>query len=223
MHKTLIQTYISGKPRKSSYLVTLATLLLMAGMSQVYWHNLFGWAQLMPAVQSKVFEDREWWRLLTAVFIHSDLGHFFSNAYMLVAFSFFVYGHFGFGIYPILSIFFAGLVNALTILSYPPDVQLLGASGLVYILGGFWLTSYVMIQRQFPFVRRLVRTMGIAIMIFFPSSFVPSTSYRAHAYGFLAGMFLAVIYFVSNKERIRSAETYKIEAVEISSLDDSPS
>ncbi len=109
-----------------------------------------------------------------------------------------------------MSFILAGVVNAFAILTYAPDVELIGASGLVYILGGFWLTLYFLIQRQYPVMNRLMRVVGIACMIFLPSTFSPTTSYRTHAIGFIFGIAMALVYFVRYKKEIRSHEVYKL-------------
>ena len=207
--KRLIHTYISGKPDKNSLVVTVMALLFVVFISQVYWMNLFSIAEYLPAVNRKIFEQDQWWRLFTATLIHADMGHLLSNLYMLGIFSFFVYGYFGFTVYPLLSFFAAGIVNALSIHTYPPDVRLLGASGLVYLLGGFWLTMYLFIQRQYTYTHRLVRVLGIALLVFFPTSFKPTTSYRAHFIGFTVGVAFALFYFLTHRHQIRKKETYK--------------
>jgi rhomboid protease GluP len=133
---------------------------------------------------------------------------------MLWIFSYFVYGYFGFTVFPFVSFLVAAVVNAFAIMSYAPDMQLLGASGLVYVLGGFWLTMYFFIQRQYSTVNRFMRVTGIALMIFWPTSFAPTTSYRTHALGFVAGIIMAGFYFYKNRQAVRSYEVYKVSYVE---------
>ncbi len=89
-------------------------------------------------------------------------------------------------------------------------MRLLGASGWVYLLGGFWLTLYLLIQRQYRFSRRLMRVFGIALMVFFPTSFEPTTSYRTHFIGFIVGVAMGLYFFYSNKKKILAYEEYKI-------------
>jgi rhomboid protease GluP len=208
--KRLIATMITGKPRNESFVITAATLALMLLATLFYWSDPLGWSQFLPAIRQPIFANGEWWRIFTAIFIHADWDHFFSNMYMLAFFSFFVFGYFGFGVFPLLSFFTAGIVNLLSISTYPPDVTLLGSSGLVYLLGGFWLTLYFFIQRQYGITNRLLRVVGIGAVIFFPTSFVPATSYRTHAIGFVFGTLMALAYFIKNKKKIQAYEVYKV-------------
>jgi rhomboid protease GluP len=211
--KRLVGTYLSGKPSKNAFLVATATVLTMVLATFFYWQAPLSWANYLPAVNAEVFHHAQTWRVFTALFIHADLEHLLSNMYMLWIFSFFVFGYFGFTIYPMLSFFLAGLANAIAISTYAPEMELLGASGLVYLLGGFWLTMYPLIQRQYSIVNRTIRVIGIALVIFLPSTFVPSTSYRTHAIGFAFGFLMALGYFWKNKNRLRSYEIYKINYV----------
>ncbi len=194
-------------------MVSSLTVMIITLMTLLYWNAPIKLADLMPAVNFEVYKNMQLWRVFTSVFIHADLAHLLSNVYMLWIFSFFVFGYFGFSIFPMMSFFLAGVVNAVAILTYAPHIELLGASGLVYILGGFWLTLYFFIQRQYTIMNRLIRVIGIAMMIFLPSTFAPTTSYRTHAIGFLVGMLMAAAYFIKNKKEIRSYEVYKISLV----------
>ncbi|MBC7419242.1 MAG: rhomboid family intramembrane serine protease [Bdellovibrio sp.] len=211
--KRLVGTMITKKPSVNAFIVASMTILFITMMTLFYWQGPQRLTDLLPAVHQQIFQHAQIWRAFTAVFIHADIAHLLSNAYMLWIFSFFVFGYFGFGVFPLLSFFIAGIVNVLAILTYAPEVELIGASGLVYILGGFWLTLYPLIQRQYSVVNRLMRVIGISLVIFLPSTFVPSTSYRTHAIGFGFGILMALFYFYKNKKQIRSYEIYKISLV----------
>ena len=208
--KRLIQTMITKKPRASSLIVTAGMMLIITLFTQAYWLDWGGYASLMPAINKNIFSLGEVWRAFTAILIHADIGHLLSNLYMLGILSYFVYGYFGFYAYPVWTFLGAGIVNFLSVYTYHPEVRLLGASGLVYLLGGFWLTMYLFIQRQYRFSRRLMRVFGIALMVFFPTSFEPTTSYRTHFIGFVVGVAMGLYFFWKNKEQIREHEGYTI-------------
>jgi len=210
----LIQTLITTKPSSSSFLVSAGMLLMIGLVTQFYWKDLLGLAEWLPVSRRSLYEDGELWRAFTATLIHADLGHYLSNAYMLFIFGYFIYGYFGSLVYPVYAFLLSSIVNALTVVTYPAETRLLGASGMVYLLGGFWLTSYFLIQRQHPPLPRLLRVLGIGIMVFFPTSFVPTTSYRAHAIGFAVGSIFALLHFFLNKSEIRSFEGYRYSRVE---------
>lgn len=193
--------------------MVLFWVLIISLLSQVYWQNLFQWAEFLPAEREQVFHQGQWWRVFTAALIHSDLGHYLNNLYMFVVFGFFCFSYFGLIQMSALSFLGAGLVNLVAISTYPREVNLLGASGWVYLLGGVWLTLYLLIQRQYSYASRILRVVGFSLMMFFPTSFVPTTSYRTHTIGFLVGVAIGVFYFVINKKWIRSFEVWQTDGI----------
>lgn len=212
--KRLVDTLISRKPLFDGRIVAILTLIVMALVSQLFWLDLYDLASSLPAINRNVFLEGEWWRVFTAMFIHSDIGHFLSNMLLLSVFTFLISGYFGLKLFPVYSIFFGGVVNAIAIYSYPLDVRLLGASGLVYLMGGVWLSLYFFIQRQYSIYNRILRITGISLMLFFPNTFMPNTSYRTHAIGLAIGIALGTFYFFQNKKAIRSYEVYNYSIIE---------
>lgn len=206
--KRLIETWITGRPAAGAFFTATIVVFLMSAATLFFWTVPVEVAALMPAVQEKIFQKLEYWRVFTAIFVHADTEHFLSNMYILWIFSYFVFGYCGYKIFPLASFLAAGVVNALAVLTYSPDVELIGASGLVYVLGGFWLTLYLFVQRQYGVMNRLMRVLGIAAVIFLPSSFVVTTSYRTHGIGFMAGILMGLFYFYKNKKAIRNKEVY---------------
>jgi rhomboid protease GluP len=209
----LRQTLLTQKPRRSSAVVAVSTLAILALGTQLAWWDPSGLGADMAISQATFKQD--WWRAVTALLVHADLAHFLSNGFSLCIFCFFIYGHFGWVLFPGLTLPAAALVNIFTVMTYPPDVRLVGASGLVYILGGLWLTLYALIQRQFSWASRIMRVLGISAMLFFPSKYEPSTSYTAHAYGFFVGIILGLIYFLWNRQSIRNNEVYSADQVPV--------
>ncbi len=208
--KRLVQTMITLKPASKSLVVTLSMVLFITLFSQLYWMNWGGFSHFLPAINQKIFVEGQIWRLFSAILIHGDLGHLASNMYMLGILSYFVYGYFGRAVYPFGTFIGAGFVNLISVYTYPAHVQLLGASGWVYLLGGFWLTMYLFIQRQYHFSRRLVRVFGIALMVFFPTTFEATTSYRTHFIGFVIGAAMGITYFYKNRKNIRNFEAHRL-------------
>ena len=204
----LTGTLLTKSPRSSSFVLVLFTIALIGLISNFYWHNSFGLAKYLPAEKGLIFSSHQWWRIFTAIFIHGDIEHFLSNMFMLGIFTFLIYGYFGAILFPVISLSAAAAVNAISIFSYEPEVKLLGASGLVYFLGELWLILYFLIQRQHSITKRTLRSLGGALMIFWPTTFLPSTSYRTHLIGFVLGLVIGAIYFLKNRQQIQSHETY---------------
>ncbi len=116
--------------------------------------------------------------------------------------------------FPVTVVALGSLTNYLSLLTYPENTQLIGASGLVYLMAGFWLTAYVLVERTHPIKRRVLVAMGIALIVLVPSSLSARVSYRTHAIGCGLGVIVALGYFPARKAQIRSLETFQIEEVD---------
>ncbi len=200
------ETYLSRKPEPSSSLAGLASIVAIFASSVIYWENRWNLAQWLPASGETVFHQHQYWRLLTGILVHSDFLHFFSNAIPLAFFSSLLYGYFGLTIFPGLMLALGCLIHLISLLTYPPEATLVGASGVVYCMAGFWLTLYVLIERRYSIGKRLMRSTGFFLIVLVPSAFDPSVSYRAHAIGFALGLVSGVLYFTKNRYRIRQEE-----------------
>ena len=208
---TVKETWLSKKPAEGSGLVAATSFLAMMGFSLLYWSNYAGLASQLPASMEQVLGQGQYWRLFTSIFVHSDWSHLLSNSLGVCGLSFLLYGYFGFKIYPLLTLFTGAAVMFIALATYPPQTCLLGASGVVYLMAGFWLTLYVGLERRFPVGKRIFRVTGFLLIVMVPTSFSPEISYRTHAIGFAVGILVAVLYFLPNKNRFRGEELIEIE------------
>jgi len=210
-NERVTQTMLSRKPREYSAQVAIISLLLVLWITLLSWKEGPEFSSRLAAIPEKVFQEKEYWRLWTAMAVHADLPHFALNALFFGFLSYVIYGYFGFWVYPIWSFLFGGLTNYLSLLTYPPRTQLVGSSGLVYLMAGFWLVMYVLVERRHKVNRRLLHAVGVALIVFLPTSLQEGISYRTHAIGFGLGTCLAVACFLWRKERIRSEEIIERE------------
>jgi membrane associated rhomboid family serine protease len=199
------ETHLSRKPKRESPWIALASILLLLIVSLTYWFDFFGVAHLLPAVPEKVNEG-ELWRLVTSIGTHADFRHFLGNGIAFGILSFLLYGYFGGLVYPLLTWTLGTLVTLIALATYPPTTRLIGASGVVYLMAGFWLTMYLGIERRLTPARRLFRAVGFALIVLVPTVWDPSVSYRTHGIGFAVGAVFGVIYFVKRKDALRRAE-----------------
>jgi rhomboid protease GluP len=172
----------------------------------MYWFDLLGLADYLPAIPERVFDQGEYWRLATSIGAHADFRHLLSNGIVFGVLSFLLYGYFGAVVYPLLTWGLGCLITAVSLSTYAPDTRLLGASGVVYFMAGFWLTSYLFIERRLSMGKRLLRATGFGLIVLVPTVWDPSVSYRTHAIGFGAGILFAVVYFFKKKNELRKAE-----------------
>ena len=207
----IVETYLSRAPAKNSASISMLVVGVVFLFSLVYWGNSFGLKDELILDRNLVFQSHEYWRLFTGMLVHADMNHFLSNALPLFLFGYLLYGYFGPRIYPI-SIFILGAaVNWISIFSYPSGSRLLGASGVVYLTAGFWLTLFVSAERRFSMTRRLIRSVGFAFVMLVSSTFDPSVSYRTHAIGFVTGILFGAVYYFASRDRIRAAEVIGLE------------
>ncbi len=205
------ETLLSRKPREASLHVAASAVVTILVISLLAWRNGAALLPTLAATSVGVLEEREYWRLLTAVAVHSDILHFFSNAIFLTLFGYLLFGYFGFWVFPVLSLAMAGLTNYLALLTYPPGAGLVGASGLVYWMAGFWLSMYVLVERSQGLGKRIMRAMVFGMVLLLPTTFQVNVSYRTHAIGFALGAVSAFAYFQRNRHSIRAAEVVEVE------------
>ena len=205
------ETYLSRKPAPKSAWVALGSMGVLLVASLIFWANLFDLATYLPASRAAVYFEGQYWRLLTSILVHADFQHFISNAVVLGVLAFLVFGYFGPTVYPGLTLALGGFVTALSLRTYPAHTQLVGASGVVYLLAGFWLTLYLLVERRLSVKVRLVRAVGFGLIVLVPTAIQPIVSYRTHTIGFLVGVAFAVVYFSRRKEELRRAERIQLE------------
>jgi len=211
-----IRNYLSLPRYKNAALYAFGMVALCAVLSNIYWGNLLNAMNLLSANHNNVFIGKEYWRLFSTTFLHGDLKHLLSNSYMLFVMGYFTSAFFGKWIFISLSVVLGALINYCVLLSLPGATSLVGISGVVYFLWGFWFINYLFIQRQMSFPIRLLKILGVAIILLFPTTFSIETSYLAHLYGFLIGIPTGAIYFLFNRKRIFSYEEYTVKILHTS-------
>jgi rhomboid protease GluP len=205
-------TLLSRRPRDNSGLVALAGVLTLLFVSVSCWTQGERLYSLLAAVPDRVFQDGEYWRLLTALGVHGNMTHFLSNAVLFAFFSYLLYGYFGFLVYPFLMLLLGSLANYISLMTYASGgIRLVGASGLVYVMAGFWLIMYVFIERRFSMKKRLMRSVGVGLIVLMPTALQPSVSYRTHAIGVALGVAAGIACFLARKKEIREAEVIEFE------------
>ena len=209
--KVIKETFLTRKPAPRSHWVAFASVGVLFAASLVYWTDVLGMARFLPASRESVYGSGEYWRLGTSMLVHADFEHFLSNSVVLGVLAFLVYGYFGTAVYPWLALVFGALVTAVSLRTYPAETWLVGASGVVYLLAGFWLALYLMLERRISIGKRIIRAVGFGIIVLVPTAFEPAVSYRTHFIGLLIGIACAIAYFAKHKERFRAAERVVFE------------
>jgi membrane associated rhomboid family serine protease len=211
------ETLLSRKPREWSLEVSGLFLMAILGISLLAWRNGAVLLPTLAATSDGVFNKGEYWRLLTAIAVHADVMHVISNVILLTFFTYLLFAYFGFWVFPVLSLVMGGLTNYISLRTYSNQVSLIGASGLVYWMAGFWLSMYLFVERSVDPGKRVLRVVCLALLVLLPTTFQPNISYRTHAIGLGLGVAAAIVYFRYKREWIRAAEVVELEE----SFDDS--
>lgn len=199
-------TWLTRRPYAHAWLVAAWCMILLITGSLLYWFNFYGANSWMPASGAAVFQKNEYWRLWTALFAHADLGHLISNSILFFIFGYFLSGYFGLIIFPSLAFLTGGLTNFIVLLSYNPEVRLVGVSGVVYWMGGMWLGMYLLLDIQRTWTQRILRSLGVALAVFMPTTaFDPQISYSAHGWGFILGVLCALVFYFLQRRLFQAA------------------
>jgi membrane associated rhomboid family serine protease len=134
----------------------------------------------------------EWWRLVTALFVHFGLIHLLFNMWALAAFG--ALSERLLGITSFVFIYFvSGIAANLASISLRPSIDTAGASGAIFGILGALLAVYWRNKRTLPFT--IVRSEGIAVLLFASFALLGGFLYTgvdnaAHLGGLITGLLL---------------------------------
>jgi rhomboid protease GluP len=210
MGDRVVSTWLHKKPRDLAKTVSLVLLALLwlAFFLQLQSTTL---KENSSASWRSVVENGEWYRLWTTLLVHGDVAHLVSNSFLFAVFSWLLIGYFSLWLFPMASVLLAGAMNLPLLKTYPADVQLIGASGLVYLMGGAWISLYILIATHRTRMGRSLRGAGVTLVLFMPKEFQPEVSERTHLLGLVLGLGLGAIWYALNRNHFNSAELREVE------------
>jgi membrane associated rhomboid family serine protease len=144
-----------------------------------------------------VIAEGEYWRLLTALFLHGGFIHLLFNVFALYVLGPPLERSIGtmrFVVCYLISGLASGAgVVALTVIGLVQPAQLIGASGSIMGIVGAW-AGFLLRHRHAPHAKQRLANVGliVAIQIAFDLS-TPQVSMAAHLCGLIAGFFLGLI------------------------------
>jgi rhomboid protease GluP len=194
---------LTGEVIKRSYLTLIILALNILAFIGV--NLIWGGAGLAATALNGelVYSEGQWWRLLTACFIHWDLMHLFSNMFGLLVLGSFIEQNFSkmqfFLIY-----FVSGLTgNLFSLWIYPLYIYSAGASGAIYGLMG---AAFVLnVHRN----RNLLLYSFIYLGISIYNSFAPGVGTWAHLFGLGSGLAMGYLFFKIKMRNMLSISTQK--------------
>ena len=182
-------------------------ILLFTIMSIISWES---GREFFVATQQNVFQDGEWWRLLTSPFVHANFIHLLSNSMLFLVFATLLNNYFGRWAFPVLSVLGAAATEAIALLTYDPEVRLVGASGMIYLMAGMWLVYFARNSSYLKLSHRLMRIFAFVLIVLLPSTIEANVSYRSHGIGFALGVFMAWMSLPWMKPKPLNREEYLI-------------
>ncbi len=204
-------THLSRPPLRKTPLVTVMALAFVTATSALRWHYPTTWGQWMESTPADVFERHDYWRLVTSFLIHRDVDHWIANAFPFGILVYHLYGYCGARVFPFGTLALGVLITATSLFTYDANVNLLGASGMIYGMAGFWLTLFLFVERNQSIENRAIRALGFALVMLFPSQIKPEVSYRTHAIGLAWGVIWGVLYYLKNRRWLHSREIIELE------------
>jgi len=211
----LEKTYLSEHKYLYGAIVSVTIIFLCVIISQMYWGNILNLKTLLNANPESVFIHKEYWRVFSTLFVHADLEHLLSNSFMLFILMYFVTTYYGLFAGTLLSLFMGGLTNIIVLLTFKDNINLVGISGVIYYLWGFWFSLYVFIEKRYSIPRRILNVSSIFFILLLPTTYSPSTSYLSHYLGFLVGLIIGALYYPFKAKYFKSFLIYKVISVPI--------
>lgn len=220
-HIVVKENWLTRKVPARILPLTLLMVIIMIVSAFIYLGNYFNSDSWMAASGAQVFKQGEYWRLWTTLFAHGDFSHIMSNMLLFIPFAYFLAGHFGTIFFPLIGFAVGGLTNLIVLWTMPENVSLIGVSGVVYWMGAAWMTLAFFIDRRESTGRRLIRILGVSMILFLPQTFSPEVSYLSHLVGYILGVLSGLILFLCFHRRFHSAEIIEVvQEEEFSDYDD---
>ena len=190
--------YISYYPVVSTLLainiiVYFITIIPSIG-DQVFW-----WGMSINAA----IAQGEWWRVVTAIFLHGSFTHILFNAFSLFVFAPDLERLVG--KWRFLIIYFAsGLAgNILTYIVQGPTYASVGASGAIFGVFGAYAALVYYTRNNFPQLKQVILPLLIVSVIM--TFLSPGTNATAHIGGLATGFVIGLYFFnPSNRRKLRA-------------------
>lgn len=173
------------------------SLVIINSLIFLFFSSFNEYSHYFVQINDVIFRDFEIWRLFTAMFIHGDLIHLFSNMFGLFLFGVFVESFFSRKDF-LLIYFVSGLLgNIFSLFLLPSYIISFGASGAVFGLIGASLIIVIK-ERYTP----LIFISLVYVLYFLVSSFTPGINYFAHIFGLIGGLLLGYFFQKANLKQI---------------------
>lgn len=200
------------EPIRAASLIVPA--LVMSAFFQVQMWLGERWTEAGLADGQAMLAKGEWWRAITALTLHGDLGHFLANLMTGLMFAVFLQAEMGGGVAWLLVLASGALGNAINAWGYRGEAHYsLGASTAVFGALGLLVAAEMYARWRSPATRHrwsLIVPLGAGL------SFLAylgvgdghdRVDFMAHGWGFLSGLVIGLAAAAATKGRRASAKT----------------
>lgn len=202
------RSFLSEFPKTESFIPAAFFAVCAAIISALCWQN--------PTIKGalvgnsyQIFDQGEWYRVVSSIFVHSNVKHLLGNMLFLVPFGGLLTNYFSWRMFPLYSLVLGIITQIISLKTYQLQIGLQGASGLLYVMFGLWLALYYKAETHIPAGKRWLRIIGFCLIMTVPSEFSPHVSYRTHLIGLIIGLVSGIIYgFIAHDEFERRNQEY---------------
>jgi rhomboid protease GluP len=212
------QSQLQHRPPKSA-----ATLTLLAANVLLFIGAVLGGAGLfIPHAPIEIAAGAnfgpltlhgQWWRLISALFVHFGILHLAFNMWALAAFGGLAERLFGIRIF--LGVYFAsGIVANLASVALHPNVASAGASGAIFGVLGALIAAYWRKRKTLPYT--IVRSERFAAVVFAVIALLAGFAHKgldnvAHLAGLAIGLLWGAAWLRAKRNRVQSAVVSQLE------------
>ena len=143
-----------------------------------------------------ILERGEWWRLISAMFLHAGIIHFITN--MITQIFICAILELRYGTYIIAPVYIlTGISGNLWSAIFVPGLVTVGASGALFGMVGMWTIEVIKHFRSLQYAWGTLISLIIFMLISFALGLLPYVDNYAHLGGYIAGLQLGIL-FVPN-------------------------
>jgi membrane associated rhomboid family serine protease len=143
-----------------------------------------------------IINNQEWWRFVTAIFLHSGLAHIAFNLLSQIKVGFDLERvHGTYRLFPIYII--SGIYGNLVSAIFLPKSVTVGASGSIFGFFGVLLVDLIKNWKKLPSPRKSLLILVVSIVISFAFGLMPGVDNWAHGAGFVMGLLSGVVFLPS--------------------------
>lgn len=153
---------------------------------------------------------KEWWRLITSIFLHADTNHLIGNMLLLYLSGEIVEDYIGKWRFLVLY-FFSGLTGSLLYAAYESGTGFfagsIGASGAVFGMIGALFVIVIYYKGQYGDIT-IGRVLFMIVYMIYSGLHTTNVNNAAHIGGLLGGIFLMGIYMLLKRKTLKKTRGY---------------